>query len=106
MSVFSLFNKSGMIAQVLKRLVFNNQQAIWFKQALFKNNFWQIGDPVQVIRRVGKYQIILFGFNIQVFEYIFAVGFYLCKLMLPRGISKIINAMNTPVDRYNFRSAA
>lgn len=98
MPVFSLFNKSGMITQILQGLVFNNQQAIRFKQVLFKNNFWQIGDPVQVIGRVGKYQVVLFRFNIQVFEYIFAISFYLRKPMLARGILKIVNTMNTPVN--------
>lgn len=77
MPVFALLHKSGVVAQVLHGLMLNNQQAIRFKQVSVKNYFRQIRDPVQIIRRIGKNQVVLFSFYIQVFKYVFPVSFYL-----------------------------
>lgn len=76
MPVSALFNKGRVVTQILQRLVFNYQQAAIGKQFFFKDDFGDFRDFIQIVRRVGKYQVVLLGFYLKVFKNILFKNIY------------------------------
>ena len=62
MPVSALFNKRRVLAQVLHGLMLDDQQAISSQKIFVEYDPGYFGDLIQVIRRVGKYQVELIGF--------------------------------------------
>ena len=98
MPVPALFGKVGVVAQVLHRLMFNNEQTAGQQQVFIKYYFGYFGYAAQVVRRVGKYKVVLVGLYFEVFKNIGLKCFYLCKAMLAGGIFKVVNAMYAAVN--------
>lgn len=105
MPIFSLLYKTWMIVEILHRLMFYDQQPIGCQEVALKNYLGNFRDLVEVVRRIGKNEVVLLGFHLEVLKNILLVGLYLFLPVLAGYIFQIVYAMNATVDRDHLRGA-
>ena len=69
-SVFPVFGETGVICEIICSWMLKDKKTFVFNDTRMQYEVGEAGEPCQVIRRIGKYDIILFITCLQEVAYI------------------------------------